>query len=79
MADLQRATTHPCGARCCGDLDGQGSHPHQRDAAGAAARFLQVPAAEHQAPRRFCAAPLVSSLYEQCLGSILCFHFYFFI
>lgn len=60
-ADLQRATPYTCGACCCGDLDRQGSHPHKCEAAGTAARFLQVPAAKHQAPCRFCAATLVSS------------------
>lgn len=60
-ADLQRATPYTCGACCCGDLDRQGSHPHKCEAAGTAAWFLQVPAAKHQAPCRFCAATLVSS------------------
>lgn len=51
MAGLQRAATYACGARRCGGLDGQGSDPHHRQAAGDPARFRQVPAAEHQAPR----------------------------
>ena len=59
MADLQRATSYTRGARCRGDLDGQGSDPRQREAAGDAAGFLQVPAAEHQAPCRRCAPLLV--------------------
>lgn len=61
MAGLQRATAYSRGARCCGDLDRQGSDTHQREAAGNAARFRQVPAAEHQAPRRRCAPLLVGS------------------
>lgn len=68
MADLQRATTHTCGARRRGDLDRQGSDPHQREAPGNAAGFLQVSAAEHQAPCRCCAPHLVS------LFNIICFH-----
>lgn len=67
MTDLQRATTYTCGARCCGDLDRQGSDPHQREATGNAAGFLQVPATEHQAPCRCCAPHLVSSLFKQNL------------
>lgn len=63
-AGLQRAATYTGGARCRGDLDRQGSDPHQREAAGNAARFRQVPAAEHQAPRRRCAPLLVSSSFK---------------
>lgn len=59
MADLQRAATHARGARCCGDVDGQRSDPHQRESTGNAARFLQVPTTKHQASRRRCAPLLV--------------------
>lgn len=61
LTDLQRPAAHTGGARWFGDLDRQGSDPHQRDAAGNAARLLQVPPAEHQTARRLRAAPLVSS------------------
>lgn len=61
MAGLQRAVAHACDARCSGDLDRQGSHPHQREAAGGAAGFLQIPATEHQAPRRRRAPHLVGT------------------
>lgn len=64
MADLQRAITYACGARRCGDLDGQGSHPHQCEAAGNAAGFLQIPATEYQTPRWCCAPHLVGSLFS---------------
>lgn len=64
MAGLQRATTHARGARCCGDLDRQRSHPDQCEAAGNAPGFCKVPAAEHQTPRRCCAPHLVSSLFK---------------
>lgn len=64
MAGLQRAATYTRGARCCGDLDRQGSHPHKREAAGNAAGFRQVPAAEHQTRCRCCAPLLVCSLFK---------------
>lgn len=67
MADLQRATTYTSGARCCGDLDGQGPDPRQRAAAGDAAGFLQVPTAEHKAPCRRRAPLLVGSHLNLCL------------
>lgn len=51
MAGIQRAVAHACDARCSGDLDRQGSHPHQHEAARDAAGFLQISAAEHQTPR----------------------------
>lgn len=55
MAGLQRAAVHARDARCSGDVDRQGSHPHQCETAGDAAGFLQISAAEHQTPRRRCA------------------------
>lgn len=61
MADLQGPAAHACGARCFRDLDRQGSDPHQHEAAGDAARFLQVSTAEHQTACRLRAAPLVGS------------------
>lgn len=68
MADLQRATSHTCSARCRGDLDRQGSDPHHGEASGNAAGLLQVQAAEHQAPRRRCSPLLVSfrELVKNC-------------
>lgn len=51
MTDLQRPAAHACGACCFGDLDRQGSDPHRCEAAGNAARFLQISPAEHQAAR----------------------------
>ena len=74
MADLQRATTHTCGARCCGDLDRQGSDPRQRQAAGDTAGFCQVPATEHQATRRRC-APLHVSLFQRQSITLWCVFF----
>lgn len=64
MAGLQRAVAHACDARCSGDLDRQGPHPHQREATGGAAGFLQIPATEHQAPRRRRAPHLVGTFFE---------------
>lgn len=61
MAGLQRAAVHARDARCSGDVDRQGSHPHQCETTGDAAGFLQISAAEHQTPRRRCAPHLVGT------------------